>query len=53
MSTDRYFTRIFPPLKSGTKAGGGPVCRLIIAGHLEGMFYRQNIAESHSLLLFM
>jgi hypothetical protein len=46
------FTRKFPPRKSGTKASGVPVCRLIIAGHLEQTFHRQNIAESHPLLIF-
>ena len=51
MSTERDFTRIFPPWKSGTKASGVPVCRLIIAGYLEDRFHWQNIAESHSLLL--
>jgi hypothetical protein len=43
-------TRTFPPWKSGTKV---PACWLIIAGHLEEMFHRQNIAESHPLLPFM
>jgi len=48
MSTDRDFTRIFPPWESGTRASGVPECCLIIAGHLEGMFYRQNIIVAES-----
>jgi hypothetical protein len=46
------FTRRFQLWKSGTKANRIPKCWLIIARHLEEMFYRQNIAESHPLLLF-
>jgi hypothetical protein len=46
------FTRTFPMWKSSIKAGGVPECWLIIAGHLEEIFYRQNVAESHLLLLF-
>jgi hypothetical protein len=46
------FTRKFPPRKSSTKASGVPVRWLITAGHLEQIFHRQNIAESHPLLLF-
>jgi len=38
--------------EKGTKASGVPVCWLIIAGHLEETVHRQNIAESHPLLLF-
>jgi hypothetical protein len=34
MSKGSDFTKIFPPWKSGKKATGVPVCRLIIAGHL-------------------
>jgi hypothetical protein len=45
------FTRIFPPWKSGTKASGVPVWWLIIAGHLERIFHRQNTAERDPLLL--
>jgi hypothetical protein len=45
-------TRTFPPWKSSTKVTEVPVCWLIIARHLEGTFHRQNIAESHLLLLF-
>jgi hypothetical protein len=52
MSTESDFTRTFPPWKSGTLASGFPVFWLIIAGHLEGTFHRQNIAEDESLLLF-
>jgi hypothetical protein len=52
MSTENDFTRTFPPWKSGTKSSGVPVCWLIIAGHLEETFHRQNIAENESLLLF-
>jgi len=35
MSKGSDFSRTFPPWKSGTKASGVPVYRLIIAGHLE------------------
>jgi hypothetical protein len=34
-------------------ASGVPVCWLIIAGHLEETFHRQNTAGSHPLLLFI
>jgi hypothetical protein len=44
MSMESDFTRIFPTWKSGIKASGVPVCWLIIDGHLEEMFHRQNIA---------
>jgi hypothetical protein len=50
MSTESDISRTFPPCKSGTKASGVPVCWLIIAGHLEETFHRENIAESHPLL---
>jgi len=36
------FTRIFSPKKSSTKASEDPVCWVIIAGHLEQTFHRQN-----------
>jgi hypothetical protein len=49
---DSDFTRKCPPWKNGTNASGVPVCWLIIAEHLEETFNRQNIAESHPLLLF-
>jgi len=52
MSTESGFTRTFPPWKSGTKESGVPVCSLVIAGHLDETFRRQNIAESYPLLLF-
>jgi hypothetical protein len=45
------FTRIFTPWKSGTKASAVLVRWLIIAGHLEEMFNRQDIAECSPLLL--
>jgi hypothetical protein len=48
LSTDSDFTRTFPPYTRGTKASGVPVCSLIILGHLEETFQRQN----HPLLLF-
>jgi hypothetical protein len=50
MSTESDFTAIFPPWKIGTNARGIPVRWLIVAGHLEEMFHRKNIAESHPLL---
>jgi len=50
--TESDFTRTFPTWKSGTKASGVPVCRMIIAGHLEEMFHRPNVGESLPLLLF-
>jgi hypothetical protein len=52
MSTDSDFTRTFPPLKSGTKASWAPVWWMIIAGHLERTFHRQNVSEHHALLPF-
>jgi len=52
MSTESDFARTFPPWKNGTKASGVPVCWQIIAGHFEETFIRQNVAESHPLLLF-
>ena len=48
MSTESDFTRTFPPWENGTKASGVPLCWLIIAGHLEETFHRQN----YPLLLF-
>jgi hypothetical protein len=42
MSTDSDFNRTFPPRKGGTQASGVPVYWLIIAGHLEETFHRQN-----------
>jgi hypothetical protein len=51
MSMVSDFTRTFPPRKSGTKTSAVPVCWLIIAGHLEETFHRQNIAEYDPLLL--
>jgi hypothetical protein len=47
MSTESDFTRITPSWKNDTKARGFPAPWLIIAGHLEETFHRQNIAESH------
>jgi len=47
------FTRIFPQRTSGSKASAVPLCCLIMAGHLEGTFNRQNIAESDLLLRFI
>jgi hypothetical protein len=46
------FTGIFLPWKSGNKPNGVPVCRLVIAGHLEETFNRLNIAENHPVFLF-
>jgi hypothetical protein len=46
-------TSIFPPWKSGTTASGNPVRWLIIAGHLEETFLKQNAAERCPLLVFM
>jgi hypothetical protein len=51
ISTKSDFTRTFPPWKSDTKVNEVPVYWLIIAGHIEEKFHRQNIAESHPLLL--
>jgi hypothetical protein len=45
------FTRTFP-LRKGIKASGVPVHWLIIAGHSEQTFHRQNGAENHPLLLY-
>ena len=53
MRTESDFTRKFPPRKSGTKASGVPLRRLIVAGHLEKTFHWKNAAEVHELLLFM
>jgi hypothetical protein len=52
MITNNDFTRTIPPWKSGTKASGVPKCWVIIVGQLEEMFHRQNIPESHPVLLF-
>jgi hypothetical protein len=43
------FTRILPPLKSGTKESGAPVCWLVVVALLELTFHRQNIEESYPL----
>jgi hypothetical protein len=53
MGTDSTFIRIFPPRKSGYKASEFSAFWLINVGHLEEMFHRQNIAESHPILYFM
>jgi hypothetical protein len=53
MSTESDFPSKFPLKKSSTKANGFLVFWLIIAGHLEEMFHRQNIAENHPLLFFV
>jgi len=50
--TESNFIRIFLHWKSSTRASGVQVCWLIIAGHLEETFHRQNIAGSQPLLLF-
>jgi hypothetical protein len=51
METD--FTRTFPPWKSDTKVNEVPVYWLIIAGHIEEKFHRQNTADNHLLLFFI
>jgi len=43
------FTMTFPMWKCSTKAIGVPECWLIIAGHLEETFHRQNITESSTV----
>ena len=43
-NTNSDFSRTFPPRKSGTKGSGVAVCWLIIDGHFEQKFHRQNIA---------
>lgn len=48
----KWLAWTFPLWKSSTKASGVPVGWLIIAGHLQEMLHKQNIAESHTLLLF-
>jgi hypothetical protein len=53
ISTDSDFIMIFPPRNSGSKASGFSVLWLINVGHLEEMFHKQNIAESHPILHFM
>ena len=44
-------TRIFTQRTSDSKATGVQLRWLIIAGHVEGTFNRQNIAENNLLLL--
>jgi len=44
MSTDSDFSWTFPVMQSGAKASGVSVNWLIIAGHLEEMFHKQNVA---------
>jgi hypothetical protein len=53
MSMESDFIRTFPPWKRGTKASGIPVCWLMIVGHLEETFHRQNVAENRPLLFFL